>query len=82
MRFLNNLQTKILIDYTLNLNIRNDIAKRVNSLLAIKKLLVPCWPLKNFNFPIGHWDEILFLIDHPSVKLGEQKSLLPPITIL
>jgi hypothetical protein len=50
---------------------------RVNSLLAIKKLVIPYWPSKNFNFPIGHWVKILFLIGHQSVKVGEQMSFLP-----
>jgi hypothetical protein len=54
----------------------------VNSLLAIKKLVVTYWPSKIFNFPIDHWVEILFLISHPSVKVGEQKSLLLLITVL
>jgi hypothetical protein len=33
--------------------------------------------IKKFNFPIGHWVEILFLIGHPSVKVGEQMSFCP-----
>jgi hypothetical protein len=46
--------------------------KTCDFLLAIKK----------FNFPIDHWVEILFLIDHPSVKVGEQMSILPLTTFL
>jgi hypothetical protein len=54
----------------------------VKSLLAIKKTCGSLLAIKNFNFPISHWVKILFRISHLSVKLGEQKSLFPLITVL
>jgi hypothetical protein len=37
--------------------------------------------IKKSQLSIGHWVEILLLIDHPSVKVREQKSLLPLIIV-
>jgi hypothetical protein len=54
---------------------------RVNSLLAMKTTCGYLLVIKKFNFPIGHWVEILFLIGHPSFKVREQKSLMPLITV-
>jgi hypothetical protein len=58
------------------------IIYRVNSLLAMKKTCDSLLAIKNFNFPIRHWIEILFLVSHPSVQVGEQMSFLPLTTFL
>jgi hypothetical protein len=49
-----------------------DHKKTCDSSLAIKK----------FNFPLGHWVEIIFLIGHFIVKVEEQISFLPLATFL
>jgi hypothetical protein len=53
------------------------IKNMVNSLLTIRKTCGSLLVIKKFNFHIDYWVEILFLTDHPSVKVREQKSLLP-----
>jgi hypothetical protein len=52
---------------------------REDSLLVIKNLWFLVMLKKNSTY---HWVEILFLINLSSVKLGEQKSLLPLIIVL
>jgi hypothetical protein len=54
----------------------------VNSLLAIKKSCDSLLAIKKINFPIGHWVQILFLIGHPSIKVGEQMSFWPSRNII
>jgi hypothetical protein len=49
--------------------------------ISHKKLVIPYW-LKKFNFTIAHWVKILFLIGHPSVKVGEKISFLPLTTFV
>jgi hypothetical protein len=53
-----------------------------NSLLVIKTTCGSLLIIKKINFPIGHWIKILFLIGCPSVKVEEQKSLLPLTKVL
>jgi hypothetical protein len=48
-----------------------------NKELAIKKTCDSLLAIKNYNFPIGHWVEILFLLGHPSIKISEQMPFLP-----
>jgi hypothetical protein len=50
-------------------------------LISHKKLVIPYW-IKKIQLTYWPWVEILFLIGHPSVKVGEQLSFLPLTTFL
>jgi hypothetical protein len=47
-----------------------------------EKSVVPCRPSNFFNFPSGQCVQFYFLIGHCSVKVGEEKSLLPLMAFL
>jgi hypothetical protein len=46
-----------------------------------KKIVIPYCPCFFFKFASGHWGEKFCLLDHPSVKVEVQKSLLFLVTI-